>query len=266
MVFELEILRAGDPVTTITIDEKTVYSEQFMTEKVITSEVISSAKLPISLNDYIVYDGKQYDINEPWLIREKDELLFYTITFEDEIYKLLRKLIKDEKGRRKFPYYGDAQNYLQLIVDLMNTISSGWSVGQVDLADEQHLEFDGDTCRSALTKIAEAFKLEFSNDGKVLNLVKRVGQDLDVTFEHGMNNGLYELELQSLDDSKILTRLFGYGGSQNIDASYRDNIGELVFEDRYIDRNVELYGIREGDFIDATIFPKRTGSVTATTN
>lgn len=262
----IEVFRAGQTSCSFPLDDKTIYREQLMTLKEITCSVISPAPLPIAINDYILFGGEEFAIEEQWGVTEKDGLFFYTILFEHEIGKLRRKKIKDEKGRKTFSYYGDAQNYLQLIIDNINQIVPGFSIGKVDLGGEQHIEFDGDDCRSALFKIAEAFKLEFYAEGKKIHLVKQVGKDLDVSFEQGMGNGVYELQLQTLDNTGIVTRLYGYGGKTNIAPSYRDNIGQLVFGARYIDRNTDIYGIREDDFINETIYPKRTGTVTATSS
>jgi GH35 family endo-1,4-beta-xylanase len=262
----LDIFRQGVIVCSFPIDEKTIYKEQLMTEKNIICQTISFRPLPIAINDYILHDGEMFTIEDQWGTAERDGLLFYSIVFESEMSKLLRKKIKDERGRKKFSYYGDARNYLQLFINNVNKISPGFTIGRVDLGPEQHIEFDGDNCRSGLFKAVEAFKLEFYNEGKVLHMVKQVGRDLDVTFEQGMGNGLYELELQTLDNTGIVTRLWGYGGTQNIAPSYRENLGQLMFGAGYIDRNTEIYGVREDDFTDETIFPKRTGSVTSTSS
>src|SRR5690606_21462193 len=99
-------------------------------------------------------------------------------------------------------------------------------------APAQLLEFNGDTCRSALTKIAEAFGMEYRLAGKNIYLQKSVGTATMLTFEYGRGKGLYTLTRTSIDNKSLITRVYGFGSKRNIDLNYRNGATRLVFEER----------------------------------
>jgi hypothetical protein len=81
---------------------------------------------------------------------------------------------------------------------------------------EKAINFDGHTCRTALDTIAEAFEVEWDEDGKTLSFVKQVGNVTAHIFQRGMGNGLYTLGYQYQEDKNIVTRAFGYGSSAQL--------------------------------------------------
>jgi hypothetical protein len=61
----------------------------------------------------------------------------------------------------------------------------------------------------------------------------------------------------------VVTRVYGFGGSKNVDYTYRNGAKKLVFQEKYLEKNIDLYGIKEGRYENPEIFPNRTGMVTA---
>jgi len=253
-------------VATVSVDEKTVLSKKLMNEHKITSEFYSKTILNIQLGDYISYGTENFYINRlPDIVKLNNSTFKYNIIFESVLYDLYRKLFISSDGLADFSYSGEAVDFLTNIVTSINEISSGWMVGTVDATEELLLQFTNESCRTALTRIAEAFKLEFELVGKVINMISTVGNLTDYSFQYGRGLGLYKLTRQQVSDQNIITRVYGFGGTKNIPFGYRTRAKRLVFETgtpavRYLEKNVSLYGTIEGQFTDDNIYPAISGT------
>ncbi|WP_286755517.1 phage tail protein [Roseivirga sp. UBA838] len=265
----LPIYRPGSPATlqaTVQIDEDTIYRNELMGQHFIEVRTVVASPLSIRVGDYIEYNGERYTLNrESDLTRQSSTRLIYTIRFEGEVYELLNKVLRhlDAIG---FDYYGTAEDFIDLIVDNMNVIDADWSTGTVSSSDPQNLRFDDLSCREALTQVADAFKMEFSIVNKTINLRDAEGSDTALSFSYGRGNGLYSLTQLSVEESRIITRVYGYGAAKNLNYDYRSGAKRLMFDDLKLENNIALYGEREGIYKDETIYPKRTGSATAVSN
>jgi len=265
---ELKVYRGKEVVALLPVSDNSNYSHQLMGEHKITCNNIQVTDvLDIQLRDYILYDGRRYDINTPpGYIKYSNFNHEYNIIFESIEYRLYDKKLM-QNGDFVDTYFGNAWLYVQLIVDNINEIDTGWSVGLVDVTPDKHIEFtDKPSCRSALTTVAEAFGLEYYFDGKVINMVKSAGAVTSLSFSQGKGNGLYTFELQARQDINIVTRVYGYGGTRNIPADYRLNEAgipatKIRIPSGYIEHNVDLYGVKEGIYENEEIFPRRTGTL-----
>lgn len=249
------------------IDLSTVFTHQLMGEHKVQAAWISSESLDIRLGDYIVVGSEKFYLNRPCTIQKVNNFTYrYSATFEGEVYELYRKILFDE-GRKRFSYFGSPEDFMLLILENLNEDNPGWTLN-IDIPDSiipQLLSFDGDSCRVAMTKVMEAFKLEFRLVQREIIIRQDVGFDSVYTFKYGRWEGLYSLIRESKDDTEVVTRLYGFGGERNIPASYRSGANELMFDFEgkpYIEANVEIYGIREGTVSFPDIFPRRTGALT----
>ena len=262
----MEILRGNAVVADITIDEKTTFAHRLMNENEISVDIISDTVLPIQIGDHIVWKDELYFLNRLPDSKKKNLNTFeYKMEFQGLIYSMYNQLLFSSDGLTDFSYTAQAYEFLQLIVDSMNEIDPGWTVGAVDASDDLNVDFAGDSCRTALTKIAEAFKFEFSLIGKEITLKKTVGSVTNNSFEYGKGKGLYTLTREQVADQNICTRVFGFGGTQNITEEYRNRAKKLIFETggkKYLEKNVNLYGLKVGRYINEEIYPKRTGTLT----
>ncbi|MGN6352814.1 MAG: phage tail protein [Parafilimonas sp.] len=260
---QLELYRSGEVVYTVNIGDDTVFKHEIMGAHTITSEFYYPSILEIFIGDYITFKGENFYVNvTPQIQKINKNTYKYNITFEGIIYRLYDKLLMDE-GVSDFNYYGTPEDMLQLICDNMNTIDTGWSVGFADEAPEQNIQFTNLSCRQALTQIAEAFKMEFSLSGKEISIKWKVGNNTTLAFQYGRGNGLYTLTRKPIEDANLVTRVYGFGAERNIDMNYRDGIKRLIFEGAYLEKNVDIYGVKEGQYTNDDIYPHRTGAVTA---
>jgi hypothetical protein len=262
-VTQLIILRNGLAQFSVAIDERTMLTHKLMGEHRIAVETITNAPIDIQIGDYIEYEGERYYLNSaPTLEKVNNFTYSYRMDFEGEIYFLYNKLFMDE-GQSDFSYHGTPNDFLQLLLTNINAIQPGWSVASVDIAEPQTLTFSDDTCRTALTRIAEAFDMEYRLAGKAIYLQTSVGAATVLQFEYGRGKGLYSITRTTIDEKSLLTRVFGFGARKNLGPDYRNGSTRLVFENRYLENNQALYGVREGAVTFDDIYPNRTGSVTA---
>ena len=149
-------------IVTIDIDEKTIFSKRLMAEHTIKCEFIYSSVVGLQIGDFITYEGENYYINRlPDIEKINDSTFKYNIVFESVLYDLNRKLFISSDGLADYSYNGSASDFITNIVASINTIASGWSVDEVDSSDDITLQFTNESCRAALSRVAEAFDMEF---------------------------------------------------------------------------------------------------------
>lgn len=247
-------------VASIEIDEKTVFSKKLMGDWYINCDFYSNSVIVFQIGDYITWQGENYYINRlPDLVKINAKTFQYKIVFQAVLYDLSRKLFISSDGLADYSYNGNAADFITNIVSSINEISSGWSVGSIDASDYITLQFANESCLAALTRIAEAFKMEYQVTGKVISLKKAAGSTRALTFRYGQGMGLYKLERQQVQNQNIITKCFGFGGTKNIALDYRNRAKRLVFESKYLLENDDIYGVIEGQFTNENIYPKRTG-------
>ncbi|MGE0931661.1 phage tail protein [Peijinzhouia sedimentorum] len=258
----LQIYRGESELVAVNIDESTVYSCALMGE----DKVIANFQLPeafgFGIGDYILHNGERYSINTaPDEAKQSSRLFEYELTFEGPAYTLYNKLYQDE-GASTFTYFGTPNEFLLLMLTNINSLDSGWTIGSAEDLEPDFIDFDGEDCRQALTKIADHFGLEYIIRGKEITLLDDVGITVPgVSLAYGQGNGLYTISREKIDNEKIVTRLYGFGSSENLPVGYRDGVGRLTFEERYVDLNTEIYGIREGVIIFDDIRPSFTSTI-----
>lgn len=270
MINVIEIYRPGTPATlqaSISIDERTLFSKRLMNEHRIVSDFISGSILNIQIGDYIVHKSEKYYIEKvPNVTKLNNSTFQYTIVFESVIAELSRKLFISSDGLADFSKNGTASDFIDDLIANINTISSGWTKGTVEASEYITMQFANESCRTTLDRIASTFKMEYELSGKEISVKKLVGNTTPYRFEYGRNLGLYKIDRQSVQDQNIITRMFGFGGTTNLPNYYAARSKRLIFEvsgNRYLENNVSLYGVREGQFTDDSIFPKFTGALTA---
>lgn len=263
---QIEIYRPGTPATliaSVSIDEYTVYSKILSGEHKIKSEFYTGSVIPLQIGDYIVYNSESFFINRlPDIEKINNSTFHYRIDFQSVLYDLNKKLFISSDGLCDFSYTGEPIDFITNIVANLNVTGSGWTVGTIDSGDSIGIDFDNDYCYAALTRVAEAFKMEYSLSGKIISLRNSVGTTKSYSFQYGRGLGLYKISRQQVINQNIITKCYGFGSTKNIPSGYRTRAKRLVFEDRYLSKNTALYGTIEGQFTDDNIFPQRTSTLT----
>jgi len=258
----IEIKRGLATVASFRANEDVVFTQKLMGEHKITATIQVADEMDVQIGDYIEYNGDVYILNNaPEVTRMGNRMLEYSFEFEGEIYKLYNKIFMDE-GAADFSYFGTPEDYLLLLLTNINEIDAGWTLGTVDDVEPRNITFNNQSCREALSRIAEEFGLEYIVEGQQISMVSKVGEDIFLNLEYGKGKGLYQLERLRLNDKGVITRLYAFGGRKNIDFDYRDGADRLQFAANPLESNVSTYGVVEGSITFEDIFPNRTGSVT----
>lgn len=249
-------------ISEIPIFDTFMFSRSLMQENRITIPgFIIPDPLPIKINDYIIFKGVQYTINTVPDVAI-DHLYNYTIVFEGPEYTMYDKILMHE-GMADFPYFGTAREHLQLMVDNINELSPGYTIGTVEDTQPMFITYSNLSCRVGLNWMVENFKMEFFFRNKEINIVKQAGNVTTLTFEQGIFKGLYSLTRKYSSEKNIKTKVYGYGSTKNLPQGYRNGATRLVFNERFISRNTGIYGVKEGFYTDEEIFPTREGTISA---
>lgn len=252
-------------------------SSSTVTEKVggecaVSASFTHTAFVMLDVNDYIEVDGVRYKVRSPYRPTQKNTQTYeYSVKFYAPIHDAEDALMlytADGDIRSEFSYDGGPRAHLQLWVDNMNRIagSAVWSIGTVVTGENKTIEYNNMFCWDAAfgsSGIAATFGTEMWADGFTINLCKA---SRGVTVQLGYLQGLTRLGQEDNGEVKFFTRLFPLGSTRNIDASkYGHARLQLPSGAVYVDRNTDLYGIKEGYEADAFsgIFPKYTGTVTS---
>ena len=264
MANTLDIYRAGELLTTIDIDKSTVFSEAVQVGCKITCPISSAQVLDLQTEDYILIDNERFTINilpdiDQDGSKKEDK---YDIIFEAPFYWLLNEYIKSSLGKKTFPLYGTPLEHLQ---QLVASAGDGWSLGTVDDAPADIINYDYTYIGSALNMIAETFKLEWKAVGKVITMVASVGRDTGLVFELGRGKGLHQIKRSSDTSKEVITRVYGKGGTRNITAAYRDGTEQnLIIDGEYIQTPEVTAGTERakgGLYSNEKIFPQFIGTI-----
>lgn len=264
----MQVYRAGNPLIEIEIDKRTTFSHRMHGEHIVTAVTVTESPVGIEIGDYIEHKGQIFEVNQPIQTTKTGKFTYEnTITFESYLYRLYNKVFMHQ-GAIEFAFLGTAQMYAQLIIDNMNEIDPGWTLGVIESTEDLPISFfagaEGYSCRTALTLIAERFGLEYIVVNKTINLQKTAGRDTNYDFEVGMTKGLYSLTRKPLDDLKIINRIYPFGSTRNIPEGYRNGAKRLTIDGGFVERPLEPGEIRrEGAIVLDDEYPNRTGTITA---
>jgi len=259
----LDILRNSVLISSVEIDEKTILSKRIMTDGKITSTFVSKSVLPIILGDYVMYGTEKYKLNQlPRIKKQNNKTYLYNVVFQSVLYDLNDKMLISTDGLNDFDYTGGIEEHLGLLLENINSINPGWTAGTIDANEVKRIDYVNESCRTALTRIAEAYAFEFELVGKVIHFKKAIGTLKPYTFEYGHTKGLYEIERAPVDNKTLVTKLYAYGSTRNLKYNYRERAKRLVFESKFLTKNTEIYGVKEGQYTNEDIFPERTAEIT----
>lgn len=256
-------------VATVRIGADSTLIYQLMGEHKVDAQWVSPTPIALALGDYIEVGVEKFYLNVlPEVVKVNNFTYRYQARFESELYKLFNKILMDE-GAAEFTYFGTPAEYIQLILDNMNAIDPGWTMDVDADLNPVYITFNGESCRQALSRIMEAFELEFRLVQKEIIVRRDVGFSSLYQFEYGRGKGLYELTRTSVVEKGVITRLYAFGAEKNLAFDYRNGSRRLKFETgdpavNYLEANVANYGVKEGTVTFDDIYPQRTGSVTAT--
>ena len=227
--------------------------------------------VPLDVDDYIEVEGVRYKVKSRYRPKQKNTQTYeYSVKFYAPIHDAEDTLMLFQEGgtTSEFSYDGGPREHLQLWIDNMNRRSGGnlWSIGTVITAENKVIDYRNVKCGDAAfgsNGIAATFGTEMWADGYVINLCKAERGEV---VELGYLQGLTNLAQEDNGEVKFFTRLFPLGSTRNIDATkYGYSRLQLPSREIYVDKNVDLYGVKEEteEAAFAEIYPQYVGTVSS---
>nr|DAM39825.1 MAG TPA: tail protein [Caudoviricetes sp.] len=227
--------------------------------------------IPLDVDDYIELEGVRYKVKSRYRPKQKNTQTYeYSVKFYAPIHDAEDTLMLFQEGgtTSEFSYDGGPREHLQLWIDNMNRRADAnlWSIGTVIVADNKTIDYRNVKCWDAAfgsNGIAATFETEMWADGYVINLCKAERGEM---VELGYLQGLTNLAQEDNGEVKFFTRLFPLGSTRNINAA-KYGYSRLQLPDRslYVDKNVDLYGVKEEteETAFSEIFPKYIGTISS---
>lgn len=227
--------------------------------------------IPLDVDDYIELEGVRYKVKSRYRPKQKNTQTYeYSVKFYAPIHDAEDTLMLFQEGgtTSEFSYDGGPREHLQLWIDNMNRRADAnlWSIGTVIVADNKTIDYRNVKCWDAAfgsNGIAATFETEMWADGYVINLCKAERGEM---VELGYLQGLTNLAQEDNGEVKFFTRLFPLGSTRNINAT-KYGYSRLQLPDRslYVDKNVDLYGVKEEteETAFSEIYPKYIGTVSS---
>lgn len=229
------------------------------------------------------FQGERYTLNQPAKVVKHNSGHFeYTLTMESEGANLKNYKFRNPNDKTlKFPFTASPRYHIQILVDCLNMIDSGWQVGTTIEANEKLISYNHNNCLEALDMIAKAFETEYEIIGKTIHLHKvEYFKDNPLPLQYGKGKGFKTGVSRTTEQSRI-TRLYVQGGERNIDRSKYGNkelllpkSQEYVYEGvTFVSDNkglsIAIKNSQNNGFINeqsldlSHIYPSRKGTVSA---
>ena len=228
------------------------------------------------------FANERYTLNQPAKIVKHNTRHFeYTLTMDSEGVNLKNYKFRNPNDKTlKFPFTASPRYHIQILVDCLNMIDSGWQVGNCIEASEKLVSYNHNNCLEALEMIAKAFETEYEIIGKTIHLHKvEYFKDNPLPLQYGKGKGFKTGVSRTTEQSRI-TRLYVQGGERNIDRSKYGNkelllpkSQEYIYEgvtflsdDKGLSiaiKNAQNNGFVNEQSLDLShIYPKRKGTIT----
>ncbi len=246
-------------------------TEEIGGECSVSASFTHTAYVPLDVDDYIELEGVRYKVKSRYRPKQKNTQTYeYSVKFYAPIHDAEDTLMLFQEGgtTSEFSYDGGPREHLQLWIDNMNRRAGGnlWSIGTVITAENKVIDYRNVKCWDAAfgsNGIAATFDTEMWADGYVINLCKAERGEV---VELGYLQGLTNLAQEDNGEVKFFTRLFPLGSTRNIDATkYGYSRLQLPSREIYVDKNVDLYGVKEEteEAAFAEIYPQYVGTVSS---
>lgn len=320
----------GTSLLSVAVSDDSYRLREIMGDNMLNLHISLPEYVNFPVGCYCIYDGARYSLYRPPQVRKIHNRSFeYTLDMysDDHIagmnmfLHVVAEYTTTESGgesvtamtgdggdgRLTFPLTATPKEHLQMLVDNLNKrLSSGeqlWTIGSCidwdgteDTGTEKLISYDYNTCREALTLMAETFETEYHFSGRSVSLGKlELQKGAPLQMSYGKGNGFKSgVGRHSSDTEPPIERLFVQGGEENIDPSQYGSRtlhlpqGQTVYYDgtyfygqtgydsskavaytvssdgRSVTRSdKEFTAVNEGSFDATAIYPKRVGTVSS---
>lgn len=246
-----------------------------LSDDLVAISITTATPLDLQIDDYILVYGKRYKLNQlPNITKNGERSYTYEVEMEGAQYDLIDIAYQLPADAYGDTYYSDLAGHLNVLMFNINRVLPGkWILGSVpkDTAYKNIIATEKN-CLAALQELCNEYGVEFeiTSDGNTntLNIKSQAGTTHPFTLKYGRGRGLYNLSRENISNTSIKTRLFVYGGTENLGSSYGNNKLCLPGTTRltsYIEDTEAMakYGVKEGEKNYSDIKPEREGVITA---
>jgi len=279
------IFRNNELVVDVRPGDSSILIQKKQSEDFIRLNFVLNIFTDIRIGDYISYAKTEqlYYLNKKPRITESPNNYQYECIFEGSIHDLKKTKVfleteKDAGGfykDYKFPLTGNADTFINFLVDNLNREGTGYTVGKIKDTGTQTIEFNNWNVFEACVQISNTLGFDWYIEGKELNFDAK-GFDTAYTFQVGRKVGFVSLIRTRVETENIETVVYGYGSSKNMPPRVAEEgqtyDSPLLTENRLafigvdgeskLEKNIDKYGIIES-VQEFDIGPERTGSITA---
>lgn len=262
--------------------------KKLLGENTVELTVRSAKPLELEIGDKITVFSEDYYLNLlPEAKKTSSREYEYNLTFESAQYELAKVMFLDEDGSglstsTNFTLRANLEEIGRIIINNLNRVygTGKWVLYETpaQTTDVRDFSYSENNCLAVLQKACEEYGTEFKittvvNGGNTTYRIsiKKIGSVVPYTFQYGHNKGLYGIKRKTVNSENIVTRLYAFGGSQNLPGDYRNYSSRLRLPDTdgentsYIEDldAIAAFGIIEGAKLFEDIYPKYEGTVTA---
>lgn len=242
-------------------------------EDTITMKVHSAQPITFNLGDTFDCFGTTYTLNQvPSCVINAPNNLDYTLVFEGLQYRLIDKIFLMPANTKGDNIMLTLSGFMAVLLDNANRGNNGkqYVLGNCPTTEAKNLNFSDKNCLSALQMLVTEYETEYKFVETVQNIridIGAVGTTFAYPIKYGVGGGAYEL--QRTKGTDIVTRLFVFGGTQNLTYYRHDRLclPNKTRTESYIEDSdkIATYGIKEAVKNFDDIYPNRIGAVSSIT-
>jgi hypothetical protein len=270
----------GTTVKLISSEHKCAITSATQTRKLcgndtVTINLQSATYIDFYVGDKITIFGTTYTLNQlPTVKKESERSYTYTLVFEGLQYTLIDRVFLMPANTQGDNLMFDLAGMLDVLDDNINRGNSGKQYefvldNSLEETEYKNLSLTGKNCLQVLQQLCQEWDTEFvfaEEPTRIVIYIGVAGSTFPTTFKYGRGGGVYELNREK-GASDICTRLFVYGGTQNL-TYYRHNRLCLPSKEKnqsYVEDATAqaVYGIKEQIKNFDDIYPNRIGTITS---
>lgn len=242
----------------------------------VTINLESAVYMQFQVGDTIEVFGTTYTMNQLPTVKKNGERDYeYTLVFEGLQYALIDRVFLMPDNTQGDNLMFDLKGMMEQLIDNINRGLDAdndklYELGECpENSEYKNLSLTGKNCLQVLQQLCEEWDTEFTmveSSTKITINIGAVGEVFPVPFSYGRGGGVYELNREK-GSSDIATRLFVYGGTQNL-TYYRHNrlcLPNKAKNQSYVE-SVDaqaIYGLKEQVKNFDEIYPNRIGTITS---
>ena len=241
----------------------------------VTINLQSATYIEFQVGDKITIFGTTYTLNQlPTVKKESERSYTYTLVFEGLQYTLIDRVFLMPDNTQGDNLMFDLAGMLRELATNINRGNSGKQYEFVldeslEETEYKNLSLTGKNCLQVLQQLCQEWDTEFvfaEEPTRIAIYIGVAGSTFAFPFTYGRGGGVYELNREK-GASDICTRLFVYGGTQNL-TYYRHNRLCLPSKEKnqsYVEDATAqaVYGIKEQVKNFDDIYPNRIGTITS---